>query len=729
MNIFESIQGSEIRPDRDRYGKGKEYHKQYARYCVQNAFTDQRHNTWIAWCNVNRNFWVGNQWIVQEDLEAFFKDSSGQNRNRIKVVKNFIWSIIEQYRGNAEAMDLTIRAKSRSIKAINRREERLAEVTFYDQLARDLEGGAEEISGFIKDNFNIGRTQQDTIQTASNLYVDEYVESINALCDGIGYENQFKSKQAELGFDLALTGLPVIKYCVDKGEMYWKRIVPEYFFWDRSASEYDLTDSEYMGDYTYYTPQGIFERWQKLSEEDRKCIKDRASYQGEQWDKKDRIPVYTVYWKDYEKYEYGYVMDEDQYPYLARINYKYPGEDKPRYKKADLIKLKDLNEEQKKILKGKNSAKLYVDVVRYAVLIPKEAMAKGDDFILEYGVMPYQDTEYEELNSAKFPYKTYAWAYFEGSVATPISQLINPQRMVNRFASVMENQINNTHGKSLFIDRDAVEPGEEENIMNDLYQNKPVLLNGRRAGVHNMVGEAGSTIDSGITVYDTLEQVMKRDMESIVGVNEAMKGQSTGPDQLVGVTALQIQRASLIQEPFYKALTEVYKQAHNTNANVGRRVYIDNPRKLAILVGDIKASILTNSRQYDTEDFRVEIHREVNYEQQIQAGNQKLEMWFQAQIINKEQFAEMYNRTTPEELSIALRKFVNEEIEAQKVMAEQQQMAQMQVAEQEQAMTQEQMNAMEQQRIDKLAENQRDRDHETNKEFIKAVAKQPVATQ
>ena len=726
MNQLTIANGTTQRPDRKQYGKKDVYHRQYARFAIESCLNDDRHSVWLSWCAINRNFYMNNQWLAQEDTEGFFKDTSGQERNRIKVTKNYIFPIVQQYLGNAEAMDITVRAKSRSIKAINRREERLAEIVFWDQVSRDLQVGAPQVAGFVKDQFNIGQSQEQTKQTFLNLYVDEFVDAVNGLCMGIGYENEFKSKQSEIGFDLAMTGVGILKYKVDKGEIYWEKITPEYYIFDHTCERFDHTDAEFKGHYKWYTPQDIFERWQDIDSEDREKIKAMGTQNtGISEGKTGLVPVFEVYWKDYESYKYGYINDEDGYPMLARINHVYEGDTEPRYKESDLISLDALNEYQKKVLGNKKMKTIYVDVIRYAHLCPEEYIGVAGDLLLDYGIMPYQDTEYEELNSAKFPYKTYCWAFYEGNIITPISQLINPQRMINRFASVMENQINNTHGKVLFIDKDTIDPAEKETILSDIYQGKPIAISARRSGVHNAVGEAGSTIDAGITVYADLENLMKHTMENIVGVNDAMKGMSTGPDQLVGVTALQIQRASLIQEPYYKALVEIYKQAHNTNANLGRRVYIDNPRKLAVLVGDVKSRVLTESKQYQTEDFRVEIHREVNHQQQIEAGNQTLERWLGGQLITKEQFAEMYNKSTPEEISVALRKFVQEELEVQKIQAQQQQeqmaMEQQAIAQQQETEMMDKIN----ERNDKLASNQADRDAGIIKEQIKAEAKKP----
>ena len=56
-----------------------------------------------------------------------------------------------------------------------------------------------------------------------------------------------------------------------------------------------------------------------------------------------------------------------------------------------------------------------------------------------------------------------------------------------------------------------------------------------------------------------------------------MTGTQGGSDVLVGVIEAQIQRGSLVQEPFYWALTSILRQAYEHMATVGKAIYHDNP--------------------------------------------------------------------------------------------------------------------------------------------------------
>ena len=114
------------RPDRfNNTDRDEQYHIDFGRYAMYNGFSSE-HSNFINTYEENMRFYKGDQWFYDEDLEAFFLDDSAQSRNRIKVIKNFIRPVVEQYRGNASIMDIYARAESLSYKAINRHEEKLS---------------------------------------------------------------------------------------------------------------------------------------------------------------------------------------------------------------------------------------------------------------------------------------------------------------------------------------------------------------------------------------------------------------------------------------------------------------------------------------------------------------------------------------------------------------------------------------------------------------------------
>ena len=669
------------RPDRFSDKKrDQKYHTDWGRYAISAGF-DQRHVAHQNQISLNTNFFFDQQWLIEEDMESFFKDSSNTSRNRIKVVKNFIKPTVLQYMGNAIIMDMTIRASAGSHVASNRREEQLSELLFYTDVAAN---SSPALGNFLRSKMPIGNTPEETEQLFENTYVDSFVQGINFFMDYVAKENNFTAKKLVAAFDITRSGMGIMEYYVHNNEFKWRRVLPEQFFFDRSALESDLSDTSFRGTYEEFAPSQIFERWTDIGIDDKKAIetesKNTSYYTTANGTSNGKILVYKVYWRDFEDQEFGYVMDEFDYPYLARINYVYPNQETPRFTNKDLIPLKNLNDDQKEILRGSNKATIPVDVMRFVEFIPHELVPSGQrntsghssDIILDYGIFPHQDTETEKVDNVQWPIKVSTWIYHKGFVDTPVSSLVNPQRMINRYASVEEQQVSSAHGKSLFYDKQLVDPQEgEEALLNNMYQGKPTGVNSKGLGLHNLMGEFGTAVGNETLVYEALQQNMKASMDSIIGINDTMRGESQGANKLVGVTQLEIQRSSLIQEPFYEALANLFLQAYQATANIGKRIYIANKRKMAIAVGDNLSKVLEMTEEYNAEDFRVFIAREPDMKKQIAAANELLFFLKDRQLIDDIQFGDLYNTATMDEIAAAVRKFAREKMVLAKEQAEQ----------------------------------------------------------
>ena len=682
--MFFLISSGQDRPSILTSNKDEDYHAKFARYCLGQS-NNQYQNDFLSNTQLNKNFYKGDQWIDTEDLEIFLKDESNQDRNRIKVIHNVIRPMVEQYRGNAIRMKINFRAKSISPQAINRRETKLAEMQFYSKIANSP---GNPFAEDLKANKAIGDSPAETSSIFSNLYVDKFVEKINYLCEYVSERCTFEDKQVRLAEELALSGLAVMKTFEYAGHQEFKVQPSENFFFDRSAKEYDLSDAGYMGDLTYMEPSEIFEQFPDIGDTERTAIENYAkqyrkmavdSYSNTTGSKNTignnnysgKVPVYTVYWKDGDRYEYGYVLDEFGYEYFTKINYVYEGEEKPRYTDKDLVKSNSAK--AKKLLGDKLKRRSYCDTIRMAVIIPREVLALGardmatstensmKDVVLDYGIAPYQEVENMEYQTAKFPYKCYCWGYIDGEVLSPVDDAISPQRLVNRILSVAENQISNSRGSGTVIDKTMV--SDQGEVLRKMNRSEPVMIDARGRGIQNAIGSYDTTIKQGTMVMFNIIETMKKFTQDSTGINEAIKGESTGSDQLVGVTELMIQRGSLMQEPFYNGLAMVYKQCFQSICTVGKRIYADNERNLSIAVGDEGAEMLTITKDMKTEDFRIFVKRQNDVSILINAGNAMLDGLFERGLIDKKRYSNLFNRATPDEIAMALRAAAKEEEE------------------------------------------------------------------
>ena len=680
------------RPNRLEETKDEIYHAKWARYAAYDA-NNFLHQQFIARTKRNKMFYKGDQWILEEDLEVFFKDETGHERNRLKIAHNIIRPMVEQYRGNAIRMKINYRAKSISQKAINRRETKLNEMRLYTHVANKIKlpGIAEDMRAKLP----IGKNELETQQIFDNLWVDNYAEDINALLEYVSELNKFDDKQVRVAEELAFSGIAVMQPYEHNGHQYFDLCRSEDYFFDRSCKEYDHSDAEYWGRQHYMNASDIYEDYQNITADERKAIENYAvTYQKNQTTEEQmlfggKVPVLKVYWRDCAKYEYGYVTDEFGYPYLTKINFTYEGEEKPRYTDKDLIEVD--SERSRRILKGKKKRSLYVDELRYCVFVPQEVVSgvqneTAGDIILEYGLVPYQETDNLDVSSVKSPFKVYCWGYVDGEILSPIDDAISPQRFLNRLLSVAENQINNSRGSGTVYDKSIIDPatGEAEMIKN-MNQSKPIGVNARGRGIQNVIGSYDASVNKGTMVMFDIMNLIKGQLKDVTGLNEAIQGESMGSDQLVGVTQLMIQRGSLMQEPFYNAITQVFHQCFQSIATVGKRIYADNERELAIAVGDEGARVLKISQDMKMEDFRVFIKRENSEEMLVQAGNSMALTLLQLGFLDKAAYANLYNRSTPDQVARALRMSAKTDIEKQRMQNEVDQEALAQHEQQQQA--------------------------------------------
>ncbi len=693
--MFNFIAQGETKPNRfDFPKKNKEYHLKYGRFTLSDA-SGSNHRDFLAKYKINKDFYRGNQWVNKEDVEAFLKDDTNQDRNRIKIVHNLIRPLIEQFRGNAILLKINASAKSISKKAVNRRENSLSEKLLLTDIALEFPA----LGRLIKDSDkSVGDSQEETSEIHENLYIDSYVPVIDMLLQYVKDLNDLDSKQVRSASHLGLSGLSVIESFEHGGHQRYEVVEPDEFFFDNSARKGDLTDADYMGKMSGMLPTDLYETYQNITQLQREAIEsfvagkesnsNNGAFSGVSSSDgigninigSTKIPVVHSYWRDHERKEAGYVLDEYGYPYLIYIGETVNNETGEPYTEDDLI---DPPESPKndRIFKGRKKRPMSIDVLRHCIFVPAEFIGqKGDkedrvgDIVLDWGITDYQETEWLDLSNVKFPFKCATWGYIDGEIMSPVDDAINPQRFVNRVLSVAESQINNSGGMNIVIDKDSIDHQDgEAGLQRDIDNGKAISIRTKGRGVPNSIGTYDATPKQGTYNLFNIIPLMEGIIQKDTGVNEALRGESTGSDQLVGVTEKLIQRGSLMQEPFYSAISSLYLQVFQHTATVGKRMYIDNERELAIATGDNGVQILNLSKGMRNEDFRVFIERENDQESLKAQGDQLLNVFLQSGLIDEIVYSNLFSRSTPSQVAMALREQASKKIELRRQQAKQSQ--------------------------------------------------------
>ena len=634
---------------------------------------------------INRNFYKNKQWIFNEDLEAFLKDESGLDRNRLRVTMNLIQQMGNMYRGTVDKMDFKGRVKSYSPNVKTRRDAKLEEMLYWGDVAKHNEN----LRSYIQNQFPVGKTEDETRQIFENVYKDKMVKGMNNLLAYGLQVNRFDKFNQEVAEDEFCSGMVVMQPYASGGEWMFKRIPANQFFFDRAAIEYDLSDASYMGHWEKMMPTEIYERFPDMDGDDRIAIEQWvANFASNGFDNTTvgidgRVPVFYAKWYDCTQDWYGYVKTEFDEIELKRLYYIPEGQIEPTYTDKDLIKNKDLSPYQRKVLKcspnekKKNKTKLVVDYWRECVFIPqvyagitsKNTYSKGQgDIVLKYGICEYGEPDLYSPTNMRPPYKVNFYMYLDGEVISPVDIAVNPQRMINRFLSVFENQINNSGGSNIVYDPDMVE--DELTFLSNVKRSEPTAIRTKGMPIQNVVGRYDNSIGAGAAALIQYANTFKTFTEEITGVNNAVKGQASN-EQLVGVMQLQIQKGTLLQEPFYKCIENVYQDCFQNIISAGKRFYLDNKERLVIAVGEEDTYVLELTEDMRYEDALVEVKRSAEPDKERMAIDAAIISYYQLQLLNDIDVANLTGRANYDDLYAALRDRAKAKIEIQRMASEQ----------------------------------------------------------
>jgi hypothetical protein len=610
------------------------------------------------------------QWMLDEDIDTFLNDESGQPNGRVRWQDNIMAPVLRQYVGNAIRTSFEYRAEPLSESIQQKRDEEMSKMMVISQIAQEMGGMFKDI---LQDQFPIGEGPEDAERLFDGYYFDTLTRDVNNLIKVVADRNDINGKLKKwLTKQLCASGLCVAFNKEHFGHQVFEGLDSRYFFWDISAQKDDLSDSMYMGHKAFLDPTYIYEKYPDLTVLQKEEIEKIASYQnyGDQFDnglwtgdQTGRVSTYYAFWRDIEEHEYGVVSDEMDNELFVRINYE-----GGKYEDKDLIVATD--EKYQKILgqgsgknrRNKKKRKFNADVIRYCVFvydISSSAFGEDDDMapiVLESGIMPYQETTSLDPSSAKFPYSVQTFEYWNGMVVSPLDSMIDPQRMINRFWSAQEHQINRAVPPVTLIDRGVIDEEEgEEGLRRNIRNGDPVLVNGK-FGLNNAVANIPGTRLDGFEYLSAAIGQVKSAALAITGVNEQMLG--TGSLELVRNNQAMINRGTLIQEDFYFSLADCMKQMYQSIANRGRKIYADSPHTLINAVGDEGAERISFTADDLLADFRISLQRSEPEKELINQGNVVAMQLLQMGMLDENTISKILNLCTPAEVYSSSRRYL-----------------------------------------------------------------------
>jgi len=718
--ISTMIPPSMTTPERD---KGESYHALWTRY-----FLSRQVGAWIEFYRnnytANMEYAIDSRWGEEEDVRMFLGDGPAQT-SRIPFKFPILSPMLTRMVGAVD--NISISAKAEAVTqyyAQTRREEAFAKAMLMSEAAASGPMMAAAFEGQ-----GISPSMQETEKIFDMTYQDHIIRGANSLMNMIAERSKLDDTKRVTAAYMALSGVAAAHCFINGNNLEWEVCEPREVGWDTSAMRPDFADGQFVYTCPLMNVSGIAERWQPKADVilalDKWARILPGGYNFNAGWPQSRPRVFTMYWKDMKYVERGFVEKDGMVQYVT-INEVDPDTGEPQFTDKDLVeppKNQYTEAWTASELRAKKQ-KRAIEVVRYCSMIPWEYLPGGytknmpfaadgkpasppmnsglpnvgvvGDLVLDYGMYPLQEADPDDVYSVKFPIKFSAWRYLGGHVVAPLTAARDPQRWMNQITSDIAWRIRKAGGKSVLIAKEAIDGSnmdEEELNMKVKEGDTIVVAASQLGGLQNASGQVDASPGPGMyNLLGSLPQ-FKAIAESATGVYESNYGSPQG-GQLVGTLQLQLQQAGVMQQPFYAAVAELYKQIHQFDAQAGKQFYAKRPWLLSQMVGEEDMAALVTTEDMQLEQFRVKVSLSPDGQQLRTITDQQLiPQLMQMGMLDPTTAAQLLGRSTPDDAYAAARQFAKQAAAAAAAAQQQQQVAaaEAQMAAEQQAIDQQQL--------------------------------------
>lgn len=691
--------------------KDEGYHAACARYYLARQTTGASFINWFRQNYTRNSAYAIDSLFADEAVERMFLGDGPSATSRVPFKHPIISPMLTRMVGGVD--NIAINAQAEMVTqwfAQTRREQALNE-----RVAMSLASRGSNAVAAAFEPMGVSPNEQKTVEQFDATFQDRIQKGENALMQMLAVRHKLMEQKRKVAQDMALSGVAAAHFYLKGQNIELEFCDPAEVGWDTSAIRPDFLDAEALWVCPLMSVSEMAERWPH-KEKEVSHVEKWANWaianniSGGYWPQ-SRPRVFTVYWKDSKKVERGFVIKDGEVEFCT-INEVNPDTGKVEYTDKDLVDppaefgmyYESWTEKEKK---EKKQTK-WVEEVRYCSFIPWEympgAFTQGQafstnmkntvrteeagfigDLVFDYGSYPLQEADPDDVDSVRFPIKIQAWRYIGGYVVAPITAAIDPQQWMNQITSDLAWRMRKAGGQYTAVERSALAGGgqTEEEFSLAKKEGDTVVLDGSSfGGINNAIKQVDESPGPGF--YNLMGQlpVIKSMAESAIGVYEANYGAPGSPNQLVGTLQLQLQQAGVMQQPYYAAIVDLYKQIYQFEAQGGKQFYGRRPWLLSRMVSDgEEMQSLIVSRDMQLEQFRVTVEMEMDNKQLRTITDQQIVPFLmQLGMLDPNTAALLLGRATPQDAYAAARSYTKQAQMAQAAQAEKMQQEQMMMA-------------------------------------------------
>ncbi len=640
------------------------WHKRYAREIVKNSITD----SWAI------------QYKLMEECDRFLDaGSDGALTSHLQRAEDgtelpAFWITLNTLKTKMELLIGELEERGNEIKVTAVNKEAVARKIDEKERVRTLIR-IQEIKQLVESQ--TGLMLEDTSGIPqSELELDEYFDlSVKDKAEILMYYalkfcnqyNDWPEERKALFRDVLSKGRCFVRNEIYRGVPRGKRVNPLSMVFDTSAQTDNLEDATYFAEVNYMGIPEAVERY-GLTEEEIKTAQqgfseflngmhqDTFGYISEgrlKWFDNDKVLVIRACWKDYNV-----------------TNHKDEG---------DFIK--EIKEVRKKDVPKTTSKRR--EVWRQATII-------GGDIVKEWGEVPNQPRDLDDLEKTEAPYKGWIPNFGIGRGVSKVEQLVGLQLLKDISMYNIQLAMSRAGGRGIVYDL-AMAPANwsPEQVMKYLKVHGIAYINSKESqlmpGNMNPFKEFDMSLSTSITQYIQIMQYIDSEMAAISGVSPEREGFIQGASQGASVTQSALYQSNLVTAPLFRGFERFCSRVMNHQAKLVKIAWAGK-EVFAPIIGDSGIDFLKENVDLDLDTFVV-----IESLPPTQITRQKLEAMLNIAIQSDPSFVDdALDILIDSDLTSAVRKFKKKRAlrkmyqeQQQQMMAEREQMIDAQVKEME----------------------------------------------
>lgn len=580
--------------------KDADWHHQFV-LAITNESLNNAYDLSYRALNEAYNFYQGLQ--SGDEFEFLQTSDTGEtlpaqwiNYNKIKNKIDVLLGELQQ-----RGYDIQVKAlnKDAAVSRLEKKEQMRVDMRL-SEIRKELE---EEYGLPLGDMTEMPETDEELDEYFDRNYKETSEIVMESALKYIAKKNNWDYERIALFRDMLIAGRCFVKCEIKGGIPVARRVDPRFMIFDTNATDDFLSDSSFFGEVRYMTAGEAAEKYGLSKEQIEHAAKqylnpamsnlhndyttgvgtaskpnllDSTTLRFFRRERDElRVMVLSAVWKDFKKIKHKISVDKYGNEHYKRVR--------------DTVTDKDNVEENN------------IAIWRQGTLI-------GGRFLTEWGEVPNQTRDIDDLKDTQCPYKALIPNWINGHGVSKVHQLMGLQKLKDITMYNVQLAMARAGSKGFIYDVAQIpEEWEIEEVIKYLKTVGIAFIDSKKDRIpanFNQFSQIDMTLSSSVSQYLEISLMIDREMDEISGVNDARQGFMQGASQAVGVTQSSLFQSAMATTTLFNLFSHMSANVLTHQAGLVKIAWAGKER-FAPIIGDTGIDFLEQEVDLELNDYGV----------------------------------------------------------------------------------------------------------------------------